>query len=272
MQQFAASLAAAASFMEPEILKAGAATVDKFIASEPRLKVYSFYLKDIVRRAPHTLTDNEEKLLADASPLAASPSNIFGILSNADFPYPSITLSDGKTVKLDQAGYNSLRAVPNRADREKVMSTFFRSLGGFSRTYGTTMNASVQKALFFAKARNYPNALESSLDSSNIPVSVYSRLVDGVNRNLPAFHRYLKLRKRMMGVDQLHYYDLYAPLVGSVDLTYTPEEAQKHVLAAVAKLGPDYVSVMQRAFNERWIDLLPDRRQALRRLLQRRRL
>ena len=257
MQQLAASLAAAGSYVEPEILKTGAATVDKFIAAEPRLKVYSFYLKDIVRRAPHTLTDNEEKILADAAPMASSPSNIFGILSNADFPYPSITLTDGKTVKLDQAGYNALRIVPNRADREKAMSAFFKALGGFSRTYGTTMNASVQKALFFAKARNYPTSVESSLDSANIPLPVYTRLVEGVNKSLPAFHRYLKLRKRMMGVDQLHYYDLYAPLVASVNLTYTPEEAQKHVLAAVSKLGPDYVSVMRRAFDERWIDLFP---------------
>jgi oligoendopeptidase F len=257
MQQLAASLAAAGSFVEPEILKAGPATVDRFVASEPRLKPYAFYLKDIVRREPHTLTDNEEKILADASPLAASPSNIFGILSNADFPYPSITLSDGKTVKLDQSGYNSLRTLPNRADREKVMSTFFKALGSFSRTYGTTMNANVQKALFYAKARKYDTTLEWSLDANNIPVSVYSRLVDGVNKSLPAFHRYLKLRQRMLGVDQLHYYDLYAPLVSSVDLTYTPEEAQKHILAAVARLGSDYTSVVERAFNERWIDLYP---------------
>ena len=143
MQQFAANFGSAGSYIEPEILKAGAATVDKFIASEPRLKVYTFYLKDIVRRAPHTLTDNEEKILAEAAPLAASPSNIYGILSNADFPYPTITLSDGKTVKVDQAGYNALRISPNRADREKVMSAFFKALGGFSRTYGTTMNGNV---------------------------------------------------------------------------------------------------------------------------------
>jgi oligoendopeptidase F len=168
-----------------------------------------------------------------------------------------VTLSDGKTVKVDQAGYNELRTLPNRADREKVMSAFFTALGGFTRTYGTTMNASVQKAVFYAKSRKYPTTLEMSLDAANIPTSVYTRLVDGVNKSLPSFHRYLKLRKRMMGVDQLHYYDLYAPLVGSVNLTYTPEEAQKLVLAAVAPLGAEYVSVMQRAFNERWIDLFP---------------
>ena len=258
MQQLAASFGAQAAYIEPEILKIGGATIDKFLAGEPRLKVYSFYLKDIARRAPHTLTDTEEKILADAAPLAQSASNIYGILSNADFPYPTITLSDGKSLKVDQAGFGGGRTSANRADRQKVMSAFFGALGSFSRTFGTTMNSSVQKALFYAKSRKYPTTLEMSLDSANIPTSVYSRLVDGVNKNLPAFHRYLRLRKRMMGVDELHYYDLYAPLVASVDLKYSPEEAQKHVLASLAPLGPDYVSVVQRAFNERWIDLFPN--------------
>src|SRR5207244_7553823 len=131
------------------------------------------------------------------------------------------------------------------------------ALAGFRRTYGTTLNGDVQKVLFYAKARKYPSALETSLDGPNIPASVYTRLVDGVNRNLPTFHRYLQLRRRVLGVDQLHYYDLYAPLVASVKLEYPPDEAETLVLAAVAPLGPDYAAVMRRAFNERWIDLLP---------------
>ena len=258
MQQLAASFGAQAAYVEPEILKIGGATIDKFIGGEPRLKVYTFYLHDIARRAPHTLSDTEEKILADAAPLAQSASNVYGILSNADFPYPTVTLTDGKTVKVDQAGYGELRTSANRDDRQKVMNAFFTTLGSFSRTYGTTMNSSVQKAIFYSKARKYPTTLEMSLDAANIPTSVYSRLVDGVNKNLPAFHRYLRLRKRMMGVDQLHYYDLYAPLVASVDLKYSPEEAQKHILASLGPLGPDYASVVQRAFNERWIDLFPN--------------
>jgi oligoendopeptidase F len=258
MSQLAAAFGAESSYIEPEILRIPRATIEKFVASEPRLKVYRFYLEDIVRRAAHTLSDAEEKILADSGPLAGSPSNIYNILSNADFPYPTVTLSDGRSVKLDQAAFTALRTLPNRADRQKVMSAFFEGLGSFSRTFGTTMNAEVQKVLFVTKARKYPSALEATLDGPNIPVSVYTRLIDGVNRTLPSFHRYLKLRKRMMGLDELHYYDLYAPLVGSVNLEYTPEEAQKHVLAAVAPLGADYVSVMQRAFNSRWIDLYPN--------------
>jgi oligoendopeptidase F len=258
MNQLAAAFGAESAYFEPALLKAGQATVQGFVASEPRLKVFAFYLDDVFRRGPHTLSDGEEKLLADAGPLSNSPSDVFNIFSNADFPYPTVTLSDGKPVKLDQAAFGALRALPKREDRQKVMSTFFGALGSYQRTFGTAMNGEVQKVWFIAKARHYPSALASQLDGPNIPESVYTRLVDGVNKNLPAFHRYLTLRKRMMKLDQLHYYDLYAPLVASVDLKYTPGEAQKLVLAAVAPLGTDYQATIGRAFDSRWIDLYPN--------------
>jgi oligoendopeptidase F len=258
MVQLSAAFSAEASYLEPEILKIPKPVLEKYMASEPRLKVHRFYLEDIARRGSHTLSDSEELILAAAGPLAGSPSNIYNILSNADFPYPTVTLSEGKPARLDAAAFSVLRGLPDRADRQRVMSSFFQSLGSFSRTFGTTMNSEVQKVLFFSKARRYPSALEMMLDGPNIPTTVYTRLVDGVNRSLPSFHRYLNLRKRMMGLDELHYYDLYAPLVGSVDLAYTPEEAQKHVLAALAPLGSEYTSVLQRAFNERWVDLFPN--------------
>jgi len=258
MTQVAATFGAEAAYVNPEILKAGKTTIEQFIASEPRLKPYRHDLEDLIRRSAHTLSDTEEKILADARPMAGGPSTTFGILSNADFPYPTVTLSNGKTVKLDQAAFADLRGLPNRGDRERVMSAFFNALGSFSRTFGTTMNTEVQKVLFYTKVRHYKSALETELDGPNIPVSVYTRLIDGVNKNLPAFHRYLKLRKRMMGLDDLHYYDLYAPLVGSVKLEYSPEEAQKLVLGAVAPLGADYQKTIQKAFDDRWIDLLPN--------------
>ena len=155
MQQIFAKFGAEASFVEPELLKVGSATIEKAIAAEPRLKPYAFYLRDIVRRAPHTLSDAEEKILADAGPLAGSPNNIYTILTNADFPYPTITLKDGKTMKVDQAGYSELRTSPVRDDRKAAMSAFFGALGGFGRTLGMTMNSSVQRALFYAKSRKY---------------------------------------------------------------------------------------------------------------------
>ena len=257
MAQIASNFSAQSAYIEPEMLKAGKDTLDRLLESEPRLKVYRFYIEDVIRRASHTLSDSEEKLLADLGPLQGSPSSTFSILSNADLPYPTVTLSDGRSVKVGQAAYADLRALPDRSDREKVMSAFLNALGAFSRTYGTTMNGEVQKVLLLAKARQFSSDLEASLNRANIPTSVYTRLIDGVNKNLPSFHRYLKLRKRMMGLDKLHYYDLYAPLVASVNLKYTPEEAKNHVLAAVAPLGADYQATIRRAFNERWIDWFP---------------
>ena len=258
MQQLHAEFSAQASYIGPEILRVGGAAIEAFIDAEPRLADYAVMLRDIARLAAHTLSDTEEKILADAQPLAGSASNIYGILANADFPYPTIALSDGRSVRLDQAGYAEVRTSPNRQNRRAAMSAFFDALGGFSRTFGTTMNSGVQKAMFYAKARKYTSTLEASLDRANIPVSVYMRLIEGVGRHLPALHRYLRLRKRMLGItDDLHYYDLYAPLVASVDLRYTPEEAQRHVVDAMGPLGQDYVSVLEQSFRKRWLDWYP---------------
>ncbi len=257
MVQLAAAFGEKASFVEPEILQLPAGTIGRFLGAEPRLTPYGFYLQDIARRAPHTLSEREEKLLAAAAPLSGSPSNVYGILSNADFPYPSVTLGDGKAVIVNQANFTAYRGVANRDDRRTVMTAFFEGLGRFSRTFGATIDGQAQKLLFLSRARAYPSALAMQLDGPNLPESVYRRLIDGVNRHLPTFHRYLALRKRMMGLDELHYYDLYAPLVGSVTRQYSPEEAQAHILDAVKPLGPEYAAVVRRAFDERWIDLFP---------------
>lgn len=257
MVQLASAFSAAASHIEPEVLRLPAGAVDGFLRAEPRLAVYRFYLEGITRRAAHTLTDTEEKILADVGPLAGSASSIYNILANADFPYPTVTLADGSSLKVGQAGYGVVRASANRQDRQTGMAAFFGALGSFRGTLGTIMSASLQKALFLSKTRKYESSLDAALYGPNIPVSVYTSLVNGVNANLPAFHRYLRLRKRMMGVSELHYYDLYAPLVESANTRFTPEEAQALVVAAMAPLGRDYQGVLTRAFNERWIDLFP---------------
>ena len=258
MQQIAANFGQQVAYVEPEILKIDKATIDGWVGSEPRLKTYQHYLNDIQRRRPHTLTDAEEKLLAASSLVASTASSTYNIFSNADFPYPSVTLSDGKTVRLDSSAFSLYRGVPNREDRKQVMDAFFTALGKYKGTFGSTLNGQVQANEFYANARNYETALDSALDGPNVPPTVYKSLVDGVNQGLPTFHRYLTLRKKMMGLSDLQYYDLYAPLVSSVDLTYTPEESEKHVLAALAPLGTEYVAAVRRAFNERWIDLLPN--------------
>jgi oligoendopeptidase F len=257
MLQLGARFGAETAFIEPEILKIDKATIDRFVAEEPRLKVYRQYLDDIQRRRAHTLNDAEEKLLAGAGVMAGAPASIFGIFADADFPYPTVVLSDGKSVKLDKAAFSLYRASSSREDRQKVMSAFFGALGTYSGTYGSLLNAKMQGAAFYARSHKYGSVLEASLDGPNISTSVYMRLIEGVNKNLPTFHRYLKLRKRMMSLQELHYYDLYAPLVQSVDLKYSVEEAQRNILIALAPLGPEYAAGAKRAFTERWIDLYP---------------
>ena len=151
MQNLYAAFGAQASFVEPELLRVGAGAIEGFLAGEPRLAPFAFLLRDVIRRASHTLSDAEEKLLADASPLASSATNIYTILSNADFPYPTITLGSGASVKVDQAGYTALRASANRDDRKAAMSTFFGALGTFSRTFGTTIELErAEGAVLFA--------------------------------------------------------------------------------------------------------------------------
>lgn len=257
MSQIGTNLGAAAAFIEPEILKIDRSTIDAFLKSEPKLGIYRHYLDDILRRKAHTGTEGEEKIIADAGLMADGPQSIYGIFSDADFPYPETTLSDGKPVKLDKATFSLLRTSKNREDRKKVFSTFFGRLNDFRRTYGTQLYAEVKKNIFYKRARKYQSCLESALDANNIPLEVYHGLIQNVNVNLGTFHRYLQLRKRILGVDELHYYDLYAPLLADVDLKYTYEEAQQHVIASLEPLGQEYLDVTKKAFSERWLDVYP---------------
>ncbi len=257
MIQLSATLGTESAFIEPEILQMDNATIARFIAEEPRLDIYRQYLDDIARRRAHTLSNAEEKLLAASSVMASGPSSVFGIFTDADFPYPSVTLSDGKTARLDKAAFALHRASTTREDRQKVMEAFFTALGKYRATIGSMTNSNVQTSVFYAHARKYETSLQASLDGPNIPVSVYSRLVEGVNRNLASFHRYLKLRRRMLAVTELHYYDLYAPLVASVNLSYPVDAAERNILAALAPLGPEYSAGAKRSFTERWIDMYP---------------
>jgi oligoendopeptidase F len=257
MNQLGATFGAQTAFIEPEILKVDPAKIQEFIKSEKRLEIYRHYLDDILRRKAHTGTEGEEKVIANAGLMSDAPSSIRDIFADADFPYPEITLSNGNTVKINQAGFELNRASTNREDRKKVFAAFMNKLNDYRRTYGTQLNAQINRDLFYTKARKYNSCLESALDRNNIPVQVYHSLVDNVNKNLNTFHRYLKLRQRILGVDQLHYYDLYAPLLASVDLKFTYEESEKNILSALKPLGEDYISVVKKAFKNRWIDVYP---------------
>ncbi len=258
MGQLGAEFGAQTSYIQPEVLAIPRSTIDEFLTKEKRLAIYRHDLDDILRRKDHTGTANEEKIIADAGLMADGPDNIYGIFSNADFPFPDVTLSDGKHVHLDKAAFALNRMLPNRADRKLVFEAYLGKLEDFKRTFGTQLYAEVKKDMFYMKARQYPSSVAAALDGNSIPVSVYRSLVDGVDANLPTFWRYLKLRQRMLGVDQLHYYDLYAPVVKSVDLNYTYEEAQQNVLAALSPLGQEYVQTAKNGFAARWLDVYPN--------------
>ena len=189
--------------------------------------------------------------------MAAGASATSGMLLNADLPWPTIKQASGTEVRLDAAGFSAARAVADRDDRRKAMEAFFGALGTYRRTIGSTLSTAVQAALFQTRARNYESTVQRALDGPNLPPSVQTALVDGVNAHLSAFHRYLTLRKRILGVSELHYYDLYAPLVAGVPLEYSVEQAQEEVKRTTALLGDDYVQALDRAFKERWVDYYP---------------
>ncbi len=257
ISQIATDFAAKAAFLEPELVKMTKKQVDQFVTQEPGLEHYRLYLDDILRRKAHKLSEKEEKILAQAGMMAQAPYNIFSIFTNAELPYPEATLTDGQVVKLDQAGYSRFRRLPNREDRIIVFNTFWDAMNKFRNTIGAELFAEMKKDVFYARCRNYDSSLQAALDVNNIPVAVYHTLIKNVNDNLDTFHRYLKLRQRMLGVDTLKYYDLYAPVVKGVDLEYDIDQAWDIVLKAMAPMGKEYEDVLKRAREERWIDVYP---------------
>ncbi|MDD8025799.1 MAG: oligoendopeptidase F [Acidobacteriota bacterium] len=244
------------AFIEPEILAIDAARVRLFLGDR-RLDPHRHYLDDLLRRQAHTGTEGEEKIIAVAELMSEAPSSIRDLLVNTDFPYPKVILADGKTVTIDPSEYSRQRRSPNREDREKASAAYLGKLNEYRRTFGALLNAQVMKDLFETKARKYGSCLESSLDGDNIPVQVFRALVANVNGNLGTLHRYLKLRQRILGLDELHYYDLAAPLTADAARSFSFEEAKGHILAAFRPLGEGYVAAVQKAFAGRWIDIYP---------------
>jgi oligoendopeptidase F len=255
--QIGTEIAAATSFIEPDILRIGRATIMEFLAAEPRLGVYRHALNDILRREAHTGTEPEEKLIADAGLMADTSGGIYTVFSNADFPFPTVTMHDGSSVRLDKAAFALHRASHHREDRKKIFEAYFGGFHAYRRTLGIGLYSEVKKNLFYQRARHYTSCLESSLHGPNIPTDVYHALVRNARENLPTLHRFLELRRKLLGVDQLHYYDLYVPVVQERDSSYSFEEAADMILASLAPLGEAYVQTARRAFRERWMDVYP---------------
>lgn len=257
VQQLAVEFAAKTSWIAPEILALPKGRVAKLLQTEPRLATYRFFLENLERQRPHTLSPAEEKLLAQTGTLGRAPYNIYGILANADLPFPEVTLSSGEKVRLDQAGYTRYRALPERADRLLVFSEFWKTFKAFERTFGVTLDAQVNANVFAARARRYPSALAASLATSNIPEAVYRTLITEAQRALPLLHRAFRLRARMLGIENLAYHDIYPPLVKELNLRFPIEAGQELVLQSLRPLGEEYVAVVARGFGSRWMDVHP---------------
>lgn len=257
MRALGTKLGEVTAFMEPEILEIPQEKIQQFITEKPELVDYDMYIDNIQRLREHTLTEAEEKILASFGLIAGNQSEVYGIFNNAEKPFPKITLSTGEEVELTSSAYTRYRTAENRGDREKVMKAFFESYGDFKEMLGMNLGGHVKKSWVYAKNRKYSSVLESELNSDNLPVSVYTTLIESVNQNLPTLHRALDLKTRMLGLDELHYYDLYVPLVEKVDMSFTVEEGQNVLLEALKPLGAEYVTTLQKSYDDRWIDYMP---------------
>jgi oligoendopeptidase F len=255
IQQVGTQMNSLASFIEPEILQIDKNTLESFFKQEKGLAVYEFYLRDLLRKEKHRLSEPEEKILAEAGLITGAGGDIYNIFSNAELPYPQVTLSNGEQATLTSSGYSKYRASSNRADRELVFHEFFSTLQKFQGTFGASLASAINSHIFNAHSRAYESSLAAALDANNIPLDVYHSLVKNVNNNLGSFQRYLNIKRRMLGVDTLKYSDMYAPTVKGVDLKYTIAEAEDVVLKALAPLGDEYVKTVKQAMENRWIDV-----------------
>jgi oligoendopeptidase F len=260
-QVLGAQFGQATSFVSPEVLALGPKKIDGFLAQDKSLAIYRHDLDNILRMAPHTLDAQGEALIAQYGLTRDIAQSSYTTLANADMPWPTVTLSDGTAVTLDQAAYTKYRGVQNRDDRKKVMDTFFAQMKVYERTFGTTLYGQLKLDSVNAKVRGYPDVITRALDRGAVPVAVYDTLIAQANAHLDTLHRYFRLRAKLLGVTDMHYYDIYPPLVKE-DKPFTLDEAKRLTLEAVAPLGPEYVAAMKQGFDHRWMDAYPRPRKA----------
>jgi oligoendopeptidase F len=258
LEQIITTYGTKTAFIEPELLTADWKVIEGFIKEQKGLAVYKKDLFDLFKKKDHTLSEPEERILARSSMITGVANDIYGTFKDAEMPSPEVTLSNGTKIRLTASAFNKLRNSPIRADRQVAFEAYWKNFANYKATYGQMLYGNVKEHIFRAQSRKYGSAIEASLSPKDIPVAVYQSLVDNVNKNLPAFHRYLSIKKRMLGVDTLKYLDLYAPVVKNVDLKYSYDEARKIVLEALAPLGSEYVKTVNKAINERWIDVYPN--------------
>lgn len=249
------SIASAAAFATPEIMAIPEETLNGFYAQEPELETYRRSLYQIRRRKDHILSPAEERLLASAGEMANASENIAGVFRNADQIFPDVTDSQGNVHPLTDATFVPLLTSPDRELRRRAFETYYKQLGQYKNTIAATLDGQFKQLCFFANARHYDSTIQASLDATEVPVPVYMNLIEAVHNNLDKMYRYVALRKKLLGVDELHMYDVYTPIVADADQAITYEQAKEIVLEALQVLGEDYVDLLKEGFSNRWIDV-----------------
>ncbi|WP_078548058.1 oligoendopeptidase F [Litchfieldia alkalitelluris] len=245
----------ALSYIVPEILSIEERKIKAFLDEKEELKVYAHALDEINKQRPHVLSEKEEALLAEASEVMATSSNTFGMLNNADLSFPTITDENGEEVEITHGRYIRFLESDDQRVRRDAFNAVYETYGKYKNTFGSTLNGTVKKDNFNARIRNYSSAREAALSANNIPEAVYDNLVNTINENLHLLHRYVALRKKVLGVNELHMYDLYTPLVKDVKMEVKYEEAKDYLLNGLKPLGEDYLKVVQEGFENRWVDV-----------------
>ncbi len=243
------------SFMDPEIIAVSDDKFDKYYEEEEGLKKYKIYLTEVRRTKAHTLSTEMEELLALSSEACQTPSNTYGIFMNADLQYPEIEDENGEKVRITAGRFVPLEESRDRRVRKDAFEGAYNTLKQFKNTSASLYNGQVKKQIYIAKARNYSSTLECALDGNNVNPKVYYNLVDTINKHMDLMHRYVALRKKMLGVDELHMYDVYVPIVSDVEVKIPFEEAKETALKALAPLGDRYIELLKTAFNSRWLDV-----------------
>jgi oligoendopeptidase F len=243
------------AFIVPEILSLDEKKVTSFLNQKEELKLYEQAIAEINLQRPHVLTAEQEALLAEASEVMNASSNTFGMLNNADLEFPTIKDENGEEVEVTHGRYSRFLESADKRVRHDAFKAVYKTYGNFKNTFASTLSGNVKKDNFNARVRKYDSARHAALAANNIPESVYDNLVNTVNDNLHLLHRYLKLRKKVLGVDELHMYDLYTPLVKDVKMEIEYDEAKELVLKGLAPLGEEYAAVLKEGFENRWVDV-----------------
>lgn len=249
------ALSAATSFDTPEMMAISDETLDVFYAACPGLERYRRFLTDLRRKKAHTLSPAEEKLLAAAGEMAQTPDNVFSTFTDADLKFPDAVDAQGNAHPLTQGTFVRLQESPDRVLRKSAYENLYDTFADFKNTSAAVLNAQNKQLKFFAEARHYKNAFEASLFRTNVPTAVYDNLIEAVHQNFDKMHRYIRLRKKLLGVEELHFYDIYTPLLADVDKNIPYEQAKQTIYEALAPLGEEYRAILKEGFDNRWVDV-----------------